>query len=1275
MKKIFILSLIYSLAVTLILPPNFYAQTLPFMPEPGEMVAPSDAYHPVTLKGVKVFSDKPFQLNFIIDAGDSPERGQELEKTSATLIKYFLAALTVPSRAQWVNLSPVEADRIMGDQFEKTQLGRDLLAQDYLLKQLTSSLIYPEKNLGESFWEEIYEKVQAQLGTTADISFDMFTKVWIVPEKAVVYQNDNTAYVVDSHLKVMTEPDYLSRQAKKDELVSSPTRDPQEITNAAFKEIVIPDIEKEINEGKNFRSLRQMYHAVILATWYKRTFTQSLLAQKYADKNQSNGIALKDTSSKEKIYDQYVSAYKKGAYNFVKEDYDPVKHMVVPRHYFSGGSRIMEDTEKILEIQQVSKQDLFAPLTESRVRPLFEAVVNLNTQRPATISGKNFKKNPYGAEDNALVTNAQIPQEFKYQTIRSGDEAIFRIVIKPEDKASVDIDSLKLVTNMGGTWQIYQGVMELVSTAEDGTQTFEARSKIKSSRNVAVLYTFFIEDKETGQRDWINLPGNDGEINVVAPFSGRVATISMEFGGPLAQKAGGQGDVMYGKSTQIASLSGPKNAPIAIIPYFKRNIKDSIVEKYNQFEWEKVANFEYVFHFERKGTIKLTAEKAMVEGVEIYRLVIDNDEFFQKLYANPETEFYESIMLSRGGIFLLKHLKEQLGVQIDIVESNDHHTGLVLPYMRGEYKDTFKDVGHSMLLHNIGYQGQYPYLDRFNELGLPEEYKDVLVRWNEINMLAISASMLGPNNRVVTVSPRYVLETLRAFSTLGFLVDKLLAKNPEFFIGLLNGLSGTWNPETDKVLDKYASRGFTKYNYQTIYHKKTNKRAFQKLFAKGEENEFSAYSYGNLIEGSDNMLMVSTNRLESQKQLDLVKYQVKRAQYEKRKIDFVVIGDGAYEEEMIALAKEIASDPNSTVNFVYRHFNGDLEHLALASADSCLAPSDFEPGGLAHLKGMLFGAVPFVRWTGGLADTVDETGPEPSGFGFSGVSRTFSNKFEDDQVRGILSYVNWDTFINAVDQELIKIEPRLGKFEASNLDLFEAIGRAFQRDGVLNIVNKADKDKLFWEQSNGITNGWAIANADSVKKAVNERQFYRAIMRGLDVYENHNNEFYNVLAVNSMKIKDYWREKMQAYFKNIVAVNAMKVKAYWSDKIDAYYDLYQELKESVRPEDKAIVEAEFETGNFKNVALSNEKGFMSVVTGVQAPAQPSIAPLNKSEDSAMTVDNNVGGVDFNTDGLDIQTSGDLIEFSYRYPTQGLTGITINWLSPQIIDFQPIFNLQ
>jgi len=88
-------------------------------------------------------------------------------------------------------------------------MGRDLLEQDYLLKQLTSSLMFPEGEPGRKFWSEIYRQARETFGTT-DIPVDSFNKVWIVPAKATVFETRSGAYVVESKLKVMLETDYVA---------------------------------------------------------------------------------------------------------------------------------------------------------------------------------------------------------------------------------------------------------------------------------------------------------------------------------------------------------------------------------------------------------------------------------------------------------------------------------------------------------------------------------------------------------------------------------------------------------------------------------------------------------------------------------------------------------------------------------------------------------------------------------------------------------------------------------------------------------------------------------------------------------------------------------------------------------------------------------------------------------------------------------------------------------------------------------------------------------
>src|SRR5208337_4713259 len=283
--------------------------------------------------------DNPFHFDFILDKGDGviarsdpqtsgagatkQSQQEQLKQEATKLIKYFLASLTIPENDLWVNLSPYEKNRIVPNAFGLTEMGRDLLAEDYMLKQITASLIYPEGETGKKFWKRIYEEAAKKFDTT-NIPVNTFNKVWIVPEKAVVYENAKagTAYVVESKLKVMLEQDYLSLQ--KHEGIETTPKETNQLGSQIVREIVIPELTKEINENKNFSQLRQVYNSLILATWYKKKIKDSILSQVYADKSKVSGVNIDDPQEKEKIYQRYLQAFKKGVYNYIKEEINPV---------------------------------------------------------------------------------------------------------------------------------------------------------------------------------------------------------------------------------------------------------------------------------------------------------------------------------------------------------------------------------------------------------------------------------------------------------------------------------------------------------------------------------------------------------------------------------------------------------------------------------------------------------------------------------------------------------------------------------------------------------------------------------------------------------------------------------------------------------------------------------------------------------------------------------------------------------------------------------------
>lgn len=63
--------------------------------------------------------------------------------------------------------------------------------------------------------------------------------------------------------------------------------------------------------------------------------------------------------------------------------------------------------------------------------------------------------------------------------------------------------------------------------------------------------------------------------------------------------------------------------------------------------------------------------------------------------------------------------------------------------------------------------------------------------------------------------------------------------------------------------------------------------------------------------------------------------------------------------------------------------NFALPRKIFAGSDMLILPSRFEPGGIVAMEGMRYGAVPIVRATGGLADSVSDFDPTTNaGTGF-----------------------------------------------------------------------------------------------------------------------------------------------------------------------------------------------------------------------------------------------------------------------------------------------------
>jgi len=208
---------------------------------------------------------------------------------------------------------------------------------------------------------------------------------------------------------------------------------------------------------------------------------------------------------------------------------------------------------------------------------------------------------------------------------------------------------------------------------------------------------------------------------------------------------------------------------------------------------------------------------------------------------------------------------------------------------------------------------------------------------------------------VTTVSPTYASEILTPQYGCG--LDQLLNYRRNELYGIVNGIDyDEYNPATDPYLER-------NYDSATAERRTDNKLALQKK--------------GNLPQNLDVPLLGMVSRLEEQKGIDLLLEAAEQLIAE-TKAQLLILGQGRerYHELLTRLALRYPGRVSVTIAN-----DEKLAHLIYGGCDMFLMPSRFEPCGLGQMIAMRYGAVPLVRRTGGLADTVKDV-TEETGNGF-----------------------------------------------------------------------------------------------------------------------------------------------------------------------------------------------------------------------------------------------------------------------------------------------------
>lgn len=383
----------------------------------------------------------------------------------------------------------------------------------------------------------------------------------------------------------------------------------------------------------------------------------------------------------------------------------------------------------------------------------------------------------------------------------------------------------------------------------------------------------------------------------------------------------------------------------------------------------------------RKGVSDVDVYTCVHQGVPIY--LLQGWPYFgddTSVYTTWDWDVPRFIFFNQISMGLAWELRERLGWFPDVVHVHDWHTSL-LPFLLAEnaHVEPWNQVASVITIHNILYQGNS--VGGFLwDWGIPGRHHPLLVqRGLTDNLLGIAIAYA---EKVSTVSPTYAEEIHDPMA--GYELATLIQARHEDTVGILNGIdTSLWNPATDtSLVSRFDSQNFT------------DSRA---------ENKRHLQATSRLPIREDVPVIGIVSRLTWQKGFDLAIPALLRLLAD-TEVQLVMLGTGDpyFEDGFRHLAFNFQSKAT-----VYLEFDAAMAQHIYAGCDLFLMPSHFEPCGIGQMIAMRYGALPVVRSTGGLADTVENYDNQDAETGTGFV-------FNDETSDAVLATLRWaiDTYYN-----------------------------------------------------------------------------------------------------------------------------------------------------------------------------------------------------------------------------------------------------------------------
>lgn len=349
-------------------------------------------------------------------------------------------------------------------------------------------------------------------------------------------------------------------------------------------------------------------------------------------------------------------------------------------------------------------------------------------------------------------------------------------------------------------------------------------------------------------------------------------------------------------------------------------------------------------------------------GVKIY--FVDYSPFFDRegYYGTPRGDYADNaqrfMLLSRAAVEIAK-----LDFHPQILHCHDWQTAMAPLLLKTSYAGdpALASIRTLFTIHNLGYHGAFPPAV-LGEIGLPASLFtiDGLEFYGNVSFLK-AGLIFG--DRLTTVSEAYAREIQTP--EYGHGVDGLLRLRKHDLHGILNGADySQWDPATDPLIAQRYGPG-----------KMEGKRACKRDLLE---------AFGLDAAKLDRPVVGMVSRLAAQKGFDLLADAAPGLL--EMDLALVILGTGepGFEKSLAELQKLYPQSLGLRLTY-----DNALAHKVEAGADMFLMPSRYEPSGLNQLYSLKYGAVPIVRATGGLDDTIqpfDLVTGQGNGFKFNGYT-------------------------------------------------------------------------------------------------------------------------------------------------------------------------------------------------------------------------------------------------------------------------------------------------